>query len=101
MTTYDLFNQSLATATTRSDGPYNLGTEFVINQTCWVTGFRFRRPNTTAQTVTAQLWKLTVAASTVWMLHQSSVTFSLGSTTGWKTVMLSTPVKCTYSSISN
>lgn len=99
-TTYSIFNQSLTAPTrVRTDGPFNVGTEFMITQSCWVIGFRYRRPDTTTQATapTAALFNQgnNNGASTVWT-QEASATFSLttGWTgAGWKTAMLATPQK--------
>lgn len=97
-TTYSIFNQSLVSATTVTSGPTNVATEFMIDRTCWAVGFVFRRPDTTSQTApTARLFNQqnNNGASTIWF-SVASGTFTLGTTSGWKTVMLATPVKLAY-----
>lgn len=99
--TYTIFNQSPTSATTRvstTDGisAYNLGTEFVVTTKCWVVGFAFRRPDTVAQTVTGQLFNMGTSDGTAWTTWISATTFSLGTTSGWKTVMLAAPVRLDY-----
>jgi hypothetical protein len=96
MTSYTLFNSATTTASTRTDGPLNIGLEVRTNQTCWLTGVRFRRPDTTSQTVQFQVWQMQNNAGTLGTLKASG-TFSLGSTSGWKDFTFGTPLKMEYS----
>lgn len=92
-TTYSLFDGSLATATIRTDGPFSLATEFATQAGyCFLLGFRFRRPDNIAQTVTGKLWDLASSDGSTG-LEVASATFSLTANAGWKDVYLATPVR--------
>lgn len=98
-TSYSIFGQAVTATTIRTDGPFQLGTEFIIKQDVWVTGFRFRRPNTVAQTITMWVFNQSDSGGTNWLGRAGgSLVLTAGGATGWRDISTSDglPVKLTF-----
>jgi hypothetical protein len=92
MATFTLHNSALTAGTLRSDGPFNLGTEFIVNQRIWLLGIRFRHPGSVSQTVQVSVWKAANASGSVGTLQTGPHSITTGTSSGWKNYTLATPV---------
>ena len=94
-TNYSIFNDAAVGAHDSDPGPVNLALEFSVSTTAWVTELKVYRASTAMSgTVRPLLWQVDSATSGT-LLVPSNLSFSLGSTTGWKSVTLATPVQLT------
>lgn len=92
MTTQRVFPSATGPATSAVDVALAVGVEFKTNVTAWVTHIHYYRGTGTQEApVSAQVWRVDSATAGT---NMGSVTVpSPGSTTGWLTVALGTPVQ--------
>ena len=94
-TTYTIFDGAAVGAYDSDPGDVNLALEFSVSTTAWVTELKVYRPSTAMSgNVYGLLWQVNSATSGT-LLVPNNLAFALGSTAGWKTLTLATPVQLT------
>lgn len=87
MANYSVLALETGPGASAPDAPVILGMEFYVASPCWITAFKFWRPDLgVTGPITGRLWRVTGALSV-----SETVTFVL-SGTGWHTATLITPV---------
>lgn len=93
MAEYTLFGSGAVGSSTRTDGPYTVGTEFYVTSKAWLLAVRFYNPTAAVQTVTYQAWTVNSGGTTGTALFTSG-SFSTAAVAEWNRVAL-TPVALT------